>query len=75
MEWVNALMSHFALHPFSLWGLLFWNSIRKIYVPHFSCITASICYVGCCNFRRQGDYCAMGSGNCCNDWRMVRDNC
>ena len=27
------------------------------------------------NFRRQGDYCAMGSGNCCNDWRMVRDNC
>lgn len=29
MEWVNALMSHFALHPFSLWGLLFAIAFTK----------------------------------------------
>ncbi|MCO5781677.1 DedA family protein [Citrobacter meridianamericanus] len=29
MEWVNALMNHFALHPFSLWGLLFGIAFAK----------------------------------------------
>ncbi|MDI2068317.1 DedA family protein, partial [Klebsiella pneumoniae] len=29
MEWVNALMSHFALHPFSLWSLLFGIAFAK----------------------------------------------
>ncbi|EHO2758235.1 DedA family protein, partial [Shigella flexneri] len=23
MEWINALMNYFVLHPYRLWGLLF----------------------------------------------------
>ncbi|END9961644.1 DedA family protein, partial [Shigella flexneri] len=29
MEWINALMNYFVLHPYRLWGLLFIIAFTK----------------------------------------------